>query len=231
MRQSPSHSLCLTGTLDLINMRYIGADSLKEKSWGLPELQRCGHVLVHHIWSLFLCWKNSLLINLGEKSPPHPKDTETHEIASPAVLEPEHCHGTKASQPEASPCLGFSEVPMAPQPQTSYRENVAWMDRRSLQISGIIQRTLSRSDDSSLLPNVILSYSPAPSPKRCLVKGKAWADPTQGRALDWQWRLLDSVFQALDNAPGQRLEGTWNFIPIPMVLNVLRRQHFEAVSD
>lgn len=51
--------------------------------------------------------EDSLLINLGEKSPPCTREAETHGILSPAVLEPEHGHEVKARRPEAPTCLGF----------------------------------------------------------------------------------------------------------------------------
>lgn len=111
--------------------------------------------------------------------------------------------GPKLATQKPLPALAFNEMPVTLQPQTPYGDNLTQMDR-SLQISVIIQRTFSRSSDSSLLPKAIVSRSSAPTAERCLI-GRSVSRSNSGEGpLINEWTLLDSLFQVLDSAPRLR---------------------------
>lgn len=102
-------------------------------------------------------------------------------------LQPEHCHGAKANQPDAPNSLGFNEVPpitchtsALTLPQGQYhpagQETAAGIV--------VIQTAFSKPKTLPCCQKVVTNYSPAPHLRDASLQEKMHpGDPTQGQGL------------------------------------------------
>lgn len=153
MWQSPSHSLCLIGILDLINICWF----IQQKDLGNSIPMEVWTFSVHRICSLFLRWKSSQPYKFWWEKPTSQQGSRNAWNCLPSFpYKPEHWHGTQASQLGAPTFLGFNEVPTTPshtQRWTSYRAHVPLVDRTSPKISAMIQRADDRSNPAAKRPS------------------------------------------------------------------------------
>lgn len=137
-------------------------------------------------------------------------------------LQPEHWHGTKASQPKAPTSFDITEVPMTPSHTSvmNFLQGTYYPGGQKIttDISHAPQ-SISRSKDSALLPQGHSKpcWYAAPTPKRCLFKEEesvsTMSIQLRGRAFGWQvktpwlntsgprqcsiikvWRVLETFF-------------------------------------